>query len=144
MRYQTIWLRNGRAYLPAIGCPPSGMFFEVDPVTSFELTPVVLERELKAAIDREPVRLPERSRAGGSWPKQSVVQQAAMFKSWKTFAKAALRIALVETESAWVVAVGEGESPEDVESVTLSRDASLGELAGTVWEIINRRTIWRR
>lgn len=143
MRYQTLWFRNGLAYLPSIGAPPSGMFFEVDPVNAFEPTLESLAEVLDRALPAQPQPLRERSRYGGDWPKQSVVQTAAGYRSWASFAKGSLRIALIETREGWQVSVGEGPSSDDVENRLLDSGASTRDIATVIMEIIAPRPIWK-
>ena len=142
MRYQTIWFRDGKAYLPTIGSPPSGMFFELDPVETLEPTPERIEAAITAALQRPTVPLKERSRFDTDWPKQSVVQLAAGYKSWKSFVERALRIALVEAPDGWHVAVGEGASTQDVEDVKMPATSTPRELAARVKEVASQRKIW--
>jgi hypothetical protein len=143
MRYQTIWFRAGKAYLPTIGSPPSGMFFELDPVEIVEPNSERLEAAVTAALQRSAVPLKERSRFDPDWPKQSVVQMAAGYKSWRSFVQRALRIALIEAPDGWHVAVGEGTSAQDVEDVRMPVTSTTQELAGCVREVASRRQIWR-
>ena len=143
MRYQTIWFRKGRALVPTIGSPPSGMFFELEPVAVIEPTTEAIEVVLTAAFARQPVSLPERSRFDPGWPKQSVVQVKAGYKSWRSFVQRALRIALIEAPDGWHLAIGEGASPQDVEDISMPVNVTLRQLAEQVMEVASRRGIWR-
>jgi hypothetical protein len=120
------------------------MFFEVEPVTAVTPTVDEIEASLKAALAKPHVRLPERSRFDSTWPKQSVVQAKAGFRSWKSFVRSALHIALIETTEGWHVTVGEGPSAEDVEDITLDAGSTPRHLAEAVLEVASRRTLWRR
>jgi hypothetical protein len=93
MRYHTIWFRSGKAYVPTIGSPPSGMFFELDPVEAIEPGEGQVERAVQAALLRPAVAIKERSRFDDDWPKHSVVQVAAGYKSWKSFVRNAPHLA---------------------------------------------------
>jgi hypothetical protein len=143
MKYQTVWFRKGKAFLPTIGTPPSGMFFEVEPVTVLEPTVDSIEEALRGALQRPAVRVSERSRFDSTWPKESVVQARAGFSSWKAFAKAALSIAVMEAPDCWHISVGEGASPDTVEDVRLPLASSPRDLAKAILEIAGRRPLWR-
>lgn len=144
MRYQPIWFRGGKAYVPTIGSPPSGMFFELDPVMVLDPSPEAIEGALRSALDRIPVAMPERSRFGGGWPSESVVQRKAAYKTWKAFAKSALSVALLELPGNWQISVGEGSSPETVEEVSVPMNATYRHVAEEIMRIAARRPIWHK
>jgi len=143
MRYQTVWFRKGKAFFPTIGSPPSGMFFELEPVAVLDPTVDSIEEALHAALQREPVRIPERSRFDTTWPKESVVQVRAGFSSWKAFAKSALSMAVMEAPDSWHISVGEGASPDTVEDVRLPLAAAPRQIAEAILEVAERRPVWR-
>jgi hypothetical protein len=143
MRYQTIWFRAGKAYLPTIGQPPSGLFFELDPVAVIDEPSVEsLEHALGRALETPPVPVRERSPFASDWP-DSVIQVRAGFKSWRSFAQAALNISLGRTEEVWFITTFEGPSKEEVETKTLPKNSSLSQLAEATMEVASRRTLWR-
>lgn len=143
-RYQTLWFRRGKLFLPSIGRTPSGMFFEVAPVKVLEPQNEVLCRELERSLSAPPQVVPDRPRYGGGWPTISVVQAAAGLESWSSFAKRALGIAIIETPAKWQLSAGKGTSQEDVENVELEKTVPLSQLADEVMALADRWPIWRR
>lgn len=129
-------------YLPTIGKTPSGLLYEADPVQVLEPQATTLATALEVALSRPPLAIPD-------WPDfqgasgQSVVQVAAGFKSWRSFAKAALGIALIDDGDRWQVSVGEGLTQGDVETLTMERGAAPYMIAESITEIANRRTLWQ-
>jgi hypothetical protein len=139
-RYQSLAFYGGRAFIPTMGKAPSGLLWEVEPVTV--LTP---ERQALAAVFGhrlvvEPKAVKDWSR--GDPPGKSVVQVAAKCRSWIAFARGSLRFALIESDESWQVSVSEGPTPDDVENRYLPAASGPEELASAVMDVAQKRTIW--
>ena len=141
-RYQTIWFRKGRVYLPTIGKTPSGLFYETEPVKVLDPDPSAIAAGLDAALRSAPTAIPDWPQYQGSGG-QSVVQIAAGFKSWSAFAKRALGIALIDDGKRWQLSIGEGGAQEDAENVFLDRAASAQQIADAIVAASERRPLWR-
>ena len=142
LRYQSLWLREGKLYLPTMGKTPFGLYTEVEPVEILPPELGALVPRLEVALKREPPPTPDPP-AGASWP-TSVVQKAARQKSWLAFSKAALGIALIESEAGWDVAgtIAKGREPLEVEKISVGRTESAQVLGEAVLALAGRWSIW--
>ena len=144
IRYQTMWLRGGNLYVPTIGRPPSGVFFEIDPVLTLAPTRDSLNYVVERCISRHYAVIKERDRfSPEDWPKMSVVQKAAGAKTWKAFAKNSLSLAMIGVDTGWEISVGQGNDPADVETIRLGPVAGQDELVEELLNVIVRRPIWK-
>ncbi len=141
--YQTIWLRSGRAYIPTIARPPSGVFFEVEPVEIIEPVQQAFVTAVRRCLSGTFVRVRERDRfVSTDWP-MSVVQKAAGFRSWRGFARQCLSMALIRNADKWQVSVGDGGADE-VESVVMPMESSVDSIAEIMAEISERHPQWKQ
>ena len=140
--YQTIWLRSGKAYIPTIGRPPSGMFFELEPVEIIEPTRDAFGMAVSRCRSGTFVRVRERDRfVAADWP-MSVVQRAAGFRSWRSFARKCLSLALVRGADKWQITAGEG-GENDAETVSLAFDSSDELIVEAMVAISEHYTQWK-
>lgn len=140
-RYQSLALYRGRAYVPTMGMTPMGVLREIEPVAIIEPTHERLVSVLADRLGHRPAEVPEWF--PGDRPLKNAVQVAAKSRSWIGFARRSLRFALIETDEAWDLSVGEGPSPEDAEQARLPRTSGPEALARAVLEVASRRGGWQ-
>lgn len=140
-RYQSLALYRGRAYVPTMGMTPMGVLREIEPVAIIEPTHKGLVSVLVDRLGNSPAEVSEW--IPGESRSKNAVQVAAKSRSWIGFARRSLRFALIETDEAWEVSVGEGPSPDDVEQASLPRTSGPEALAGAVLKVAARRGGWQ-
>ena len=139
-RYQSLAFYGGHVYVPTMGKAPSGLLWEVEPVTVLMPEQGALTAVLGTRLATEPKAVKEWLR--GDPPGKNVVQVEAKCRSWISFARRSLRFGLVETGESWQVSVSEGPTPDDAEECHLPPGSSPEELAGAVLAVAQRRRIW--
>jgi hypothetical protein len=140
-RYQSLALYRGQAYVPTIGEPPSGTFWEVDPVAVVEASEAELAPVLTERLAQGHVRIKEWYR--GDPPRKSVVQVAARSRSWIGFARRSVRFSLFRAEAFWSLGVGEGPQADYVENHHLPLEATGAELTRAILAVAAQRPLWR-
>lgn len=139
--YQSFALYGGRLYFPTIGATPNGVQWEIEPVKVMAPDREALTGALEQAFSRKPQKV--REYLPGDPPMKSPVQVAARCRSWISFARGSLRYSVCQSDSAWVIRIYAGPTPDETESRALPRESPPSELAAVALELADRYPLWR-
>lgn len=125
MRYQSVWLRAGRVYIPTMARTREGMICEVAPVAVVAPEPAALAAVLAERLAAPPA--PARPA-----PAPPVVVAAAGARSWSHFLAGAAVAALDETATGWTVHFSRGRTVHEEQTLPATASpAALAEVALT-------------